>query len=221
MQGGEPVKQQNTHMQLHPALRTEEDGLTLNLKPFFYDKVDGGSPRHKMWSRQEPGTPIGHASGEPYLEIIAAPAVVSNDTTLTISWNRMATWEEKEVFIDFCIKHDGDSEYRPAVQQARITLPIRLTEGKEQHINFAPLADVKKGAKSIPLAASSDSGLKVGFYAESGPVRVEGDRLVFEKMPPKAKYPVEVSVVAWQYGRTGENPVKTAEPVRRTFLIYE
>ncbi len=215
------MRQQSTHMQLHPSLRTEEDGLTIHLKTFFYDKVDGGSPRHKAWSRLDPGSPIGHASGEPYLEIIAAPAVVSSDTTLSLSWNRMATWEEREVFIDFCIKHDGDRQYRPAVQQARITLPIRLTEGKEQHISFAPLTDVKKGVKSMQLCASSDSGLKVGFYAECGPVRVDGDKLVFDKMPPKAKYPVKVSIVAWQYGRTGEDPVKTAEPVRRTFLIYE
>lgn len=221
MQDGVPVRQQSTHMQLHPSLRTEEDGLTIHLKPFFYDKVDGGSPRHKAWSRLDPGSPIGHASGKPYLEIIAAPAVVSSDTTLTLAWNRMATWEEREVFIDFCIKHDGDRQYRPAVQQARITLPIKLTEGKEQHISFAPLADVKKGVKSMQMKASSDSGLKVGFYAECGPVRVDGDKLVFDKMPPKAKYPVKVSVVTWQYGRTGEDPVKTAEPVRRTFLIYE
>lgn len=219
LQNGVEVPQKNTHMQLHPKLITETDGLTLNLKPFFYDTVSGGSPRHKSWSRLEPGAAVGHAEGEPYLEIIAAPAVVSSDTTLTISWNRMATWEEKEVFIDFCIKHPGDGEYRPAVQQARITLPVRLTEGRCQSISFDSIPDIKEGTGSIKLNATSDSGLNVGFYAECGPVKVVGDCLIFEKLPPKTKFPVKVSVIAWQYGRTGEDPIQTAEPVRQTFLL--
>ncbi len=219
MQNGVEVEQKSTHMQLHPRFETEEDGLTINLVPFFYETVSGGSPRHASWSRLKAGDSIGHAEGSPYLEIIAAPAKVTGDTTLTLSWNRMATWEESEVFIDFCIKHPGDAEYRPAVQQARITLPVRLKEGKDQHITFKQPKDVCKGRKSIRLKATSDSGLMVGFYAECGPARIEGDRLIFESMPPETIYPVTVSVVAYQYGRTGENPVKTAEPVRRTFLI--
>ena len=221
LQDGNPVAQQNTHMQLHPELLTSEDGMRFNLKPFFYDVVSDGSPRHRAWSHQAPGTVIGHAEGDPYLEIIAAPAYVSSDTTLTLQWNRMATWEEKEVFIDFCIKHPGDETYRPAVQQARITLPVRLTEGREQHIRFKALHNVRKRTRSIRLRASSDSGLPVSFYAESGPVRVEGNRLIFEQMPPRSKFPVKVSVVAFQYGRKGDDPVRTAEPVRQEFYILE
>lgn len=220
IQGRDTVPQRNTHMQLHPDFITDTDGLTMHFNTFFYDTVSSGSPRHKAWSGQEPGTAIGHSGeGKPYMEIIAAPAVVSSDSTLTLSWNRMATWEEKEVFIDFCIKHPGDEEYRPAVQQARITLPIRLNEGMEQHITFAPMQNVKKGSGPITLEASSDSGLKVGFYAECGPVRIEDNILYFTGIPPKTKFPVKVSVVAWQYGRTGEDAVQTADPVRQIFYI--
>lgn len=221
LQNGVPVPQRSTHMQLHPEFTTSEDGTVMTLKPFFYDTVSDGSPRHKAWSHQEPGTAIGHAEGSPYLEIIAATACVSSDTTLTLQWNRMATWEEKEVFIDFCIKHPGDALYCPAVQQARITLPIRLTEGKGQHIQFSPLRNVSRNTWSLILHAISDSGLPVGFYADCGPVRVEGNRLIFEQMPPKSKFPVKVSVVAWQYGRKRETPVRTADPVRQTFYITE
>ena len=208
-------------MQLHPEFITSEDGMRLTLKPFFYETVSDGSPRHRAWSHQEPGTAIGHAEGLPYLEIIAAPAYVSSDTTLTLQWNRMATWEEKEVFIDFCIKHPGNEEYRPAVQQARITLPVRLAEGREQHIRFEPLRNVRKGTGSIILKASSDSGLPVSFYAECGPVRVDGSRLILEEMPPRSRFPVHVSVVAFQYGRKGIDPIQTAEPVRQSFFILE
>ena len=221
LQDGKPVPQRNTHMQLHPEFMTEEDGVTLPHKPFFYDTVSGGSPRHRAWSHQEPGSSIGHAAGLPYLEIIAAPAYVSTDTTLTLAWNRMAAWEEKEVFIDFCIKHPGDERYRPAVQQARITLPVRLTEGREQRIRFESVRNVRRRTRSLYLNASSDSGLPVSFYAECGPVRVEGNRLLIEEMPPKSKFPVLVSVVAFQYGRSGNDPVRTAEPVRQTCFITE
>lgn len=221
IQGRDTVPQRNTHMQIHPDFETDSDGLTMHFDTFFYDTVSSGSPRHKMWSGQEPGTDIGHSSsGKPYLEIIAAPAVVSSDSTLTLSWNRMATWEEKEVFIDFCIKHPGDEEYRPAVQQARITLPIRLTEGAEQHISFEPLPDVKEGSQPIALDAHADSGLKVGFYAECGPVEIKDSILYFREIPPKAEYPVKVSVVAWQYGLTSEGGYRTASPVRQVFYIY-
>lgn len=220
IQDGDTIPQRNTHMQLHPDFKTDADGLTMHFDTFFYDTVSSGSPRHKMWTGQEPGTAIGHpGEGKPYLEIIAAPAVVSSDNTLTLSWNRMATWEEKEVFIDFCIKHPGDEEYRPAVQQARITLPIRLTEGAEQHITFEPIEDVCAGWHPIILNASSDSGLKAGFYAECGPVKIKGNSLYFTKIPPRAKYPIKVSVVAWQYGVRGENCIQTAEPVRQVFYI--
>lgn len=219
MQGGKPVPQQNTHMQLHPDFRTDKDGLTLQLKTFFYNTVSDGSPRHKAWSGLDPGCSIGHARGEPYLEIIAAPAVVSSDNTLTLSWNRVASHEEKEVFIDFCIKHPGDREYRPAVQQARITLPIRLSEGKSQEISFEPIPDISTNTKSFPLHAKSDCGLKVGFYVECGPAYIKGERLYFTKIPPLSKRPVKVSVVAWQYGRTGKDSIQTAQPARRVFYL--
>jgi hypothetical protein len=38
-------------------------------------------------------------------------------------------------------------------------------------------------------------------------------------IPPRAKFPVKVTVVAWQYGRSVEPLLKTAEPVTREFYI--
>ena len=100
-------------------------------------------------------------------------------------------------------------------------MPIRLTEGAGQHISFDPLPDVKEGSQPISLHAHADSGLKVGFYAECGPVKIEGKTLYFTDIPPKTKFPVKVSVVAWQYGRTGEDAVQTADPERHIFYIIK
>jgi hypothetical protein len=52
-----------------------------------------------------------------------------------------------------------------------------------------------------------------------GPAEVDGDTLKFTAIPPKAKFPVKVTVVAWQHGRSSEPKLKTAEPVAREFLI--
>jgi hypothetical protein len=46
---------------------------------------------------------------------------------------------------------------------------------------------------------------------------VEGDTLKFTPIPPRAKFPVKVTVVAWQHGLPGK--VKTASPVTRELLL--
>jgi hypothetical protein len=43
--------------------------------------------------------------------------------------------------------------------------------------------------------------------------------LTFTPIPPRAKFPVKVTVVAWQFGRGIEPKLKTAEPVERSFLL--
>ena len=54
-------------------------------------------------------------------------------------------------------------------------------------------------------------------YVKEGPAELQDNRLVFTKIPPRSKFPVKVTVVAWQYGIAGQ--VQTAEPVERSFFI--
>lgn len=61
----------------------------------------------------------------------------------------------------------------------------------------------------------SDCGLPVYYYVKEGPAELQDNRLVFTKIPPRSKFPVKVTVVAWQYGIAGQ--VQTAEPVERSF----
>ena len=96
--------------------------------------------------------------------------------------------------------------------------PYRNTEGKCQHILFPGLDDVKQGTETISLHATSDCGLPVYYYVKEGPAEIEGNKLVFTRIPPRSKFPLKVTVVAWQYGLAGE--VQTAEPVERSFFIY-
>ena len=67
---------------------------------------------------------------------------------------------------------------------------------------------------------TSDCGLPVYYYVKEGPAEIEGNKLVFTRIPPRSKFPLKVTVVAWQYGLAGE--VQTAEPVERSFsFIHE
>ena len=57
------------------------------------------------------------------------------------------------------------------------------------------------------------------FYVREGPAVVDGDILRLTPIPPRAKYPVAVTVVAWQFGRAAEPAVQSAEPVARTIHL--
>jgi hypothetical protein len=48
---------------------------------------------------------------------------------------------------------------------------------------------------------------------------VEKGKLRIAEVPTRASYPIEVKVVAYQFGRGVEPRVKTAAPVERTLRI--
>jgi hypothetical protein len=61
----------------------------------------------------------------------------------------------------------------------------------------------------------------VYYYVREGPAEVDGDVLKFTSLPPRTKFPVQVTVVAWQYGRAVEPKLQSAAPVERTFFITQ
>jgi hypothetical protein len=117
--------------------------------------------------------------------------------------------------------HPGDASYKSAVQQGLLTIPFRLKEGAAQRINFPEIPDVRRGTKSLQLAATSDSGAPVYYYVREGPAKIERDVLKLTRIPVRARFPIAVTVVAWQYGRTIEPILKSADPVERTFQITQ
>ena len=105
------------------------------------------------------------------------------------------------------------------VQQAHMFIPAYNKQGITQHIIFPKIADQKEGVKSIQLAAVSDSGLPINYYIESGPAIINGDQLLLRKIPPKSKFPIKVTVVAWQWGRSIAPLYQSAEPIKQIFYI--
>ena len=86
-------------------------------------------------------------------------------------------------------------------------------------VSFEPIQDVPEGAGSVPLKAKSDAGLPVEFFVVAGPAVVRDGRVAFTPIPPRTKFPVSVTVAAWQWGRGTEPKIKTADVVTRTFRI--
>jgi hypothetical protein len=221
-QEGQVVPQKNNHLQFNLKFLPEADGVTFKLAGSFYDTVPGGSPRPANWSGLSADSPIGHASGGGSISIdrICGPFVKLGPDTFILHFDKTGIGDGKRPFeLVFAATHPGDNEYKPAVQQAQMTVPARNTAGREQHITFPEIPDRPIGAKSIKLGASCDSGAKVYYYVLAGPADVDGDVLKITPVPPRSRFPVKITIVAWQYGRTVEPKSKTADSVERSFYL--
>lgn len=221
VQHGKMVEQRNTHQQVNLKFEPEADGITFKLKAAFYDTVAGGSPRLPVWADMSVGSKIGHSlSGKPIrIDRITGPVIKLNDTTFRLH-PQLGYWENPHSYeLWFAATHPGDAEYKPAVQQSQMVVPPRNTQGKEQHITFSPIPDQASGAKNIMLQAVSDAGVPVYFYIQDGPADITGNRVNLTAIPPRSRFPVKVTVVAWQYGNSNEPKLQTAVPVVQTFLI--
>ncbi|HVM61322.1 MAG TPA: hypothetical protein VMV72_10695 [Verrucomicrobiae bacterium] len=222
VQDGQVVPQRDTHQQVNLKFQPQEDGLTFQLTATFLDTVSGGSPRLANWTGLPVGSPIGHASGGRPISIdrICGPFVKLAPESFAVRFDKTGMSNgTRPLELWFAATHPGDSEYKPAVQQAQMLIPTRNTSGLEQHIAFPGIPDQKLGTDSVKLEATSDAKVPVYYYVLSGPATVDGNTLKLSAIPPRAKFPVKVTVVAWQWGRSVPPLLKTAEPVERTFLI--
>ena len=189
----------------------EADGITFHLTPESLPSVPVGLIGA--------GTALGHTDGPIELSVLTGPAIQISRYEFRIDLHRGSMggdlWIEE--------RQAGDDAYRKAVQPGKMLIPTRLTEGSAQNIRFDPIADQRSTTGFIPLHAISSSGLPVRFYVDNGPAVVVEDNLVLKEVPRFAKRPIEIKVVAYQWGRppdaTSSNGVQSAEPVTRTFFL--
>jgi hypothetical protein len=222
VQNGQVVPQSNMHLQVGLKFLPEADGVTFKLTGSFLDTVPGGSPRPATWSGLKAESPIGHASGGRPISIdrICGPFEKLGPDTFAVRFDKTGMGDGKRPFeLVFAATHPGDDEYKPIVQQAQMMIPARNSNGQEQHITFPDIPDQPLGTNSVQLSATSDSGEKVYYYVLAGPAEVDGDRLKFTPVPPRSRFPIKVTVVAWQYGRSIEPKLKTADPMERSFQL--
>jgi len=221
VQDGQMVPQTNTHLQETLKFEPQADGITFKLGTAFYDTVLGDSPRLTGWAQLPVGSSIGHATGGGPISInrIVGPFVQISPDTFVVQFQKETIGNEKNFELVFAATHPGDSEYRPAVQQAHMYIPARNTDGADQQITFPAIPSQPVGTKYVTLTATSSANVPVSYYVREGPAELNGNTLTLTPIPPGAKFPVKVTVVAWQYGRSAAPQLKTADPVTCTFYI--
>ena len=223
VQDGHIVPQSDTHNQITLRFEPNEDGVTFKLAATFLDKVEAGSKNLTRWTELPVGAPLGHATG-------GGPIVISPITghvkqigadTFAVSLNRAdSTIDRRANDVWLLASQPGDGTYKSALQQALMHIAPN-TQGADQHITFPEIPSQTAGTHSLELAATSDAGAKVCFYVREGPAELDGDTLTFTPIPPRARFPVKVTVVAWQWGRSGAPQLKTAAPVERSFDLVK
>ncbi len=232
-QNGTLVNQIESHLQVEPSFVPDAsgDGLTFKLGTAFLSTVPATSSRLAGWTGLPVGSAIGHSSTGPILiSRIAGPVEMLSPDTFRIAFDRVGTnniyGQTRSRDIVLQAVHEGDSTYVRAVQQSNLRIPLPLTSGTAQTITFTQPADQLNGVASLNLSASTTgtatyAGATVDFYVREGPAKVSGSTLTFTTLPPRTKYPVKVTVVATQYGRTIAPLLQTATPVTRTLWIHQ
>jgi hypothetical protein len=212
----------DTHQQVTIPFRPLDDGITFKLSATFIDTVPKGRP--ERWT----GFPEGARVGRPVSDVpvaverICGPVEKLSHDMFALRFYRMGLNNRKRTAeIWFAATHPGDRQFKCAVQQAVLHFPLRNEEGVAQRITFAPVPDQRAGSKTVRLNATSDAGERVHFYVREGPATISGNILTFTPIPPRAKLPLKVTVVAWHYGRSVEPKLKTAEPVERSFHLVQ
>lgn len=198
---------QKQHARIIGKFEPGAEGLTFHLRAEFTDTL------RSVLSAN-------HGKGKPAIRRICGPVEKLNDTTFSVRFYHMGMNNERRTGeIWLLASHPGDKKYKSSVQQFTMRIPLCNNEGIDQQIAFGSLPNIKQGTKSVTISASSNSGMPVYFYVQEGPAEVKNGKLKFTKIPPRSKFPVKVTVVAWQYGRAVEPKVKTAEPVVQSLWI--
>jgi len=222
VQDGLVVTQRNgTHQQVTLRFLPQDDGVTFKLTGAFLDAVPEGRP--ERWAKKKAGESIEPPQTTIPIAIhrITGPIQKLSEDTWRVEFNRASFLGDRrgnEAWL--AAVWPGDGEFKRAVQQAMLPIPRRIGEGKPQTIDFPQPGNQQRGVKTRVLHATSESGLPVGFFVREGPAEIEGNVLQFTAIPPRAKFPVKVTVGAYQFGRASAGPkFQSAGPVFREFLI--
>jgi hypothetical protein len=197
-----------------PAFRPLEDGTTVKVQAAFVDETP---PEFSFPAKRR----LGHADGPIRFRLIGGWAGGGEQVgpdTFRIKYDRFC-FSHRPGTLMIMAWHPGDEKYACFEQPASVNFPAKNTKGKPQQIAFVPPADLTIGAGPVTLQATSDSGLPVKFCVLAGPAEMEGNKLTLTAIPSRTKFPVSITVIAYQWGRATEPLAQSAEPVYRAFQV--
>ena len=206
-QNGVVINPKSPHGGFKLKFIPKEDGISFNVNTFFSDSS------HIVPEIEDSGTPL-------KIDNITGPVKKLNDTTFQICFNKLGFNNKKRSNSIWLIAYNkGNEYYKSAVQDININFPLYNEEGKEQFIDFPKIENQPEGVKTIALHAQSNEEVPIHYYVKYGPAYIKGDPLIFVPLPSRTRYPVKISVVAWQYGISGI--LQSAMPVERSFFIKQ
>ena len=189
-----------------PVVKLLDDGITFELQPVVFDKLPS--------EFKQAGFPLAKAPGIPTIEWVCGAFKPLGNNRFHMALDR--TWPSP---LYLAVRHPGTDKIRGVCQ------PIQMSRWGEpqtqvgQTISFERISDVKVGTKSIKLKATSNRGLPVSFFVDTGPAIIKGSTLEFTGIPPRTKFPLEVRVTAWQWGTSTGEGVRRATNITQTFRI--
>jgi hypothetical protein len=201
----EPAAKTPTPDGVQPVMFTEDDGITFTIKPVLLDKVPEAFKVKDTLLAQTPGTPT--------VEWLCGCLEPLGENKFRIALDR--TWPSP---LYLAVRQPGTDDVRSVVQPGQIPRSMN-SEGVAQKITFPTVSDVKAGTASVELKATTDSGLPVKYFVVAGPATIDGNKVVFTAIPPRAKLPLAVTIGAWQWGRYSDPKIKRADIVRQTFQV--
>ncbi|MFY7900705.1 MAG: hypothetical protein ACOVNY_11020 [Chitinophagaceae bacterium] len=185
---------------------TVDDGVTFNLNATFLKAIPD--------TFLQKGTPLGHNNNQPQIILLCGNAKHIKGNTFQLTPER--SFKASATY--FIIRQEGDAKYRTCIEPGQLVV-MPNDKGLVQQINFTPLKNITATTKQIQLQATSTSGMPVSFFVKSGPAKIENNHLIIKAIPPKTKFPVKVTVIAYQWGRSKEPAIQTTQEVERFFYI--
>ncbi len=203
VQEGKLVPQVNgTHQQVTLNFLPQEDGVSFKLETCFLSTVPEGRP--ERWTHKKAGETNEVPTSSVPIELmrICGPVTKKPDGTWRLAFDRSSFLGDRRGNQAWLAAvWPGDQHFKRAVQQVLMNIPGKLDQGRSQIIDFPQVPPVKLGTASIELAAKSSSGLPVSYFVREGPAEIAGGKLIFSTPPPRSKFPITITVVAYQFGR--------------------
>jgi hypothetical protein len=193
----------------------QQDGASFRVHPVYSQtypvQLKG---RGSLWGRA--GEPVGNSDVPIQVKAVSGP-IVADGHVIRFQHDELAPATETPR-ISFMAFSVGNAEYR-YTERIGMVSDTNVESGQPQKIQFAPIGNLSKDNTGVELSATSSAGLPVKFHVAYGPAVIENGKLKVSELPKRAKLPVEVKVVAWQFGRAIEPKVQRAEPVEQVIQI--
>jgi hypothetical protein len=200
------------------GLKWVGDGQTFEVRAAYADKYPANQPDGKGPKWTKAGQSCGQSTAPIKFRPVFGAIVPAGENRFRVQFDNLSPAADGAK-CNFLAYSEGDAEYRYTEQIGMSPRGLaNLKDGKAQTITFPPI-ELPADLSPTPLKATSDSGLAVEYYVAAGPGEIRDGKLVISELPQRSAYPIELRVVAYQFGSGVEPKFKTAAPVEQVLRI--